>query len=384
MPSNPPPHVMAPSTPLHVQTSEDIQGTIRRLTALAVNGLVSMFDAEKQLFCFKLKRTANGAVREGISRRYTMITLMGLHRLEESGGSSPIQIKPVFELLLPNTDWVDNVGDLGLLLWLCAFVAPSRVEELIQRLSIKTALDRFRDAQHGSTMELAWFLSGLSHASLACPAKLPDMRDLAIKTYRLLRKNQGEQGIFGHVAKSENIADIFRKRIGHFADQVYPIYAMTKFWQAFHYEKAAEKALDCALAICEAQGPQGQWWWHYDSSNGQVVGKYPVYSVHQHGMAPLVLFALGEAIQSDFSPWIYKGLQWINDNELDVDLEDASANVVWRCISGSTAQRYWRVAVAKMTGGHVRPSRERMNVLFECRPYELGWLLYAFAGRDGQ
>ncbi len=24
-----------------------------------------------------------------------------------------------------------------------------------------------------------------------------------------------------------------------------------------------------------------------------------------------------------------------------------------------------------------------LKVLFECRPYELGWLLYAFAGRDG-
>jgi hypothetical protein len=374
--------LMAPNTPIRVQSSEDVQRTAGRLTALAVKGLVPMFDPEKQLFCFKLKKTATGALREGLSRRYTMITLMGLHRLEESGANSPIEIMPVFDGLLADTDWVDSVGDLGLLLWLCALVAPERLEEVVHRLDVKSALYRFRDARHGSTMELAWFLSGLSHASLASPGKMADLRALAVETYRLLRKNQGEQGVFAHVAKSENIADLFRKKIGCFADQVYPIYAMTKFWQAFQHENAAEKALDCALAICEAQGPLGQWWWHYDSSKGQVVGRYPVYSVHQHGMAPMVLFALGEAIQSDFSPWIHKGLQWISDNELDFDMEDTSANVVWRCIAGSTAQRYWRAAMAKLKRREDGPSRG-MQVLFECRPYELGWLLYAFAGRSG-
>jgi len=384
MSSNLASRVMAPNAPIHVQPSADVQRAIRRLTALAVNGLVPMFDAEKQLFCFKLKQTATGTVREGLSRRYTMITLMGLHRMEESGASSPVEIMPVFDGLLANTDWVDNVGDLGLLLWLCALVAPQRLEEVAHRLDVKSALTRFRDARHGSTMELAWFLTGLSHASLASPEQLTDLRDLAVETYRLLSKNQGEQGIFRHVAKRENIADIFRKGIGCFADQVYPIYAMTKFWQAFQFEKAAEKALDCALAICEAQGSLGEWWWHYDSSNGLVAGRYPVYSVHQHGMAPMVLFALGEAIQSDFSPWIYKGLQWISDNELDFDLEDSPANVVWRCISVSTAHRYWKAAIAKLTRREDRRSRDGVRVLFECRPYELGWLLYAFAGRGSQ
>jgi hypothetical protein len=384
MSSSSAPHMMLPTAPIHVQPPEDAQRTARRLTALAVKGLVLMFDPEKQLFCFKLKKTATGAVREGLSRRYTMITLMGLHRLEESGANSPVKVMPVFEGLLTNIDWVDNIGDLGLLLWLCALVAPQRLEEVAERLDIKSALSRYRDARHGSSMELAWFLSGLSHGSLASPEKLSDLRDLAVETYRLLRKNQGEQGIFGHVAKSENLADIFRKGIGCFADQVYPIYAMTKFWQAFQYEKAAEKALDCALAICEAQGSLGQWWWHYDSSDGRVVGRYPVYSVHQHGMAPMVLFTLGEAIQSDFSPWIYKGLQWISDNELDFNMEDASANVVWRCISGSTARRYWKATIAKLTRREDRQSRDGIRVLFECRPYELGWLLYAFAGKGGQ
>jgi hypothetical protein len=365
-----------------IPSSEEIQRTIHRLNLMAVNGLVPMFDAERQLFCFKLKQTENGLVREGLSPRYTVITLMGLHRLEESGASSPIEIKRVFDALLANTDWVDNIGDLGLLLWLCALVAPDRLAELERRLEVASALSRFRDARQGRTMELAWFLSGLSHGNLARPNSLPESRDLAVETYSRLVRNQGEQGVFGHSARNKSIAGMVRGGIGSFADQVYPIYAFTKFSQACHYAEAIERARACALNICEAQGSLGQWWWHYDSSTGRVVDGFPVFSVHQHGMGPMTLFTLGEAIKSDFSPWIYKGLQWLRDNELGIDMENAAGNLVWRCISRTTGKKYWNTAAALLTQREDRNSSHGLHVLYECRPYELGWLLYAFADKD--
>jgi hypothetical protein len=364
------------------QVSDEMRGTIHRLTTLAVNGLVPMFDPEKQLFCFTLKKTERGMAREGISRRYTVITLMGLHRLEESGAASPIPIKPVFDGMLANLDWVDNVGDLGLLLWLCALVAPDRLAELERRLEVKTALTHSRQARQGNTMELAWFLTGLSHGSLACPEKAQHMKDLAFETYRMLVKNQGEHGVFGHLASNGGAVSMIRNRVGSFADQVYPIYAMTKFSQAYGDKNAMERAFDCALTICEAQGARGQWWWHYNSSNGQVAGRFPVFSVHQHGMAPMVLLELGEAIQSDFSPWILKGLQWIRVNELAFDMEDAATNVVWRSIYRSTPRRMWSTAMAFLAQREDPETRRGLKIMYECRPYELGWLLYAFAKWD--
>jgi hypothetical protein len=98
----------------------------------------------------------------------------------------------------------------------------------------------------------------------------------------------------------------------------------------------------------------------------------------------MVLFALGEAIKSDFSPWIYKGLQWLKDNELDFDMEDAPASLVWRCINKPTSKRYWSTAVSVLSAREDRKSRQALNVLYECRPYELGWLLYAFADKGSQ
>lgn len=384
MSSNWPLHAITATEQTEMKRQDDFQRIVHQLNKLAVKGLVPMLDPEKQLFCFKMKKTAIGLVREGISPRYTAITLMGLHRLEQSGEKSPVDIKAVFNALLGNMDWVNNIGDLGLLLWLCALVGPDLLDEIDGQLEIKSALTRFRDARQRRTMELSWFLAGLSHQALARPEKLAETRDIAVETYQRILRNQGKEGIFGHLGGNQGIAGILRSDIGSFADQVYPIYALTKFVQAYGDNKAIKRALDCALTICEAQGSLGQWWWHYDSSKGQVAESFPVFSVHQHAMGPMALLTLGEAVQSDFSPWIYKGLQWIDDNELGLDMKDDSANVVWRCIERTRPNRIWNAAVNLVARREDRESRGGLRTLFECRPYELGWLLYAFANWNGE
>src|SRR5207248_880072 len=144
------------------------------------------------------------------------------------------------------------------------------------------------------------FLAGISHLKLAGFSSLPELTDLAVRAWRLLEANRGPHGLFGHQAV-RGVFGTLRGRIGTFADQVYPIYALTRFAQAFGEAKALACAVDCAEAICRLQGPLGQWWWHYDSRTGRVTSKYPVYSVHQDAMAPLALLPLGEIGARDFS-----------------------------------------------------------------------------------
>jgi hypothetical protein len=372
---------------LQAPQSGEVQTTIQRFVALAVRGLVPMFDQQKQLFCYSVKKTGDGMVREGLSPRYTMMTLMGLHRLEESGGTSPIAIQPVLEGLLENLDWLEDIGDLGVLLWTCALLAPERLANLEVRIPLDTALARYRSAQRGVTMDLAWFLTGLSNWALACPEQQPRLRDLAYQTFALLKKNRGEQGFFGHLARGGSMIGVTRGRIGSFADQVYPVYAMTRFYQAYQEESALQMALQCGRGLCEAQGSLGQWWWHYDSLGGGVLEGYPVFSVHQHAMGPMTLFALGEATQYDFTPWIYRGLEWINsENELGFNMEDDAIQVIWRCQYRSTSQIKTYLKAALNLGDAARPyeAKKDLKVLYECRPYELGWLLYAFAARSGK
>ena len=372
---------------LAVPPACEAQATVQRFVALALRGLVPMFDQEKQLFCYSLKKTERGLVREGLSPRYTMMTLMGLHRVEEAGGVSSIEIKPALEALLANLEWVKDIGDLGVLLWTCALIAPERLAELEGRIELETALARYPSAKRGVTMELAWFLTGLSNWALACPEKQSRLKDLAFQTFALLKKNRGEQGFFGHLTRSASVSGMVRGRIGSFADQVYPIYAMTRFSQAYQEESALQMALQCGRGLCEAQGSLGQWWWHYDSLSGRVLEGYPVFSVHQHAMGPMTLFALGEAAQCDFTPWIDRGLKWINaENELGFNMEDDAAQVIWRCQyrSASQVKTYLKAALSRGDTAKPYEAKKDLKVLFECRPYELGWLLYAFASRTGQ
>jgi len=357
---------------------------IGELNDLAVRGLVTMFDAESRLFCYRLRCRESGWVQEGLSHRYTMMTLLGLHQYEVKGKQSPVEVRPVLERLLDDTGWIDNLGDLGLLLWACALLWPERLRRTCASVDVRSAIHRFREGREGRTMELAWLLSGIAHARLAWPGELPELTDLAAETYRLLKKNHGKHGIFGHLARNRTFAGALRGHIGSFADQVYPIYALTKFAEAYRAPAALQMARTCAEAICQAQGPLGQWWWHYNSATGKVFERYPVYSVHQDGMAPMALFALGEATQADFTEPIYRGLRWIaGQNELGCDLRVPGDHIIWRSVfHGSRHRRISSRARTAAGLGRSGESTEDLKTTFECRPYHFGWLLYAFAGRE--
>lgn len=134
-----------------------------------------------------------------------------------------------------------------------------------------------------------------------------------------------------------------------------------------------------AEKMCELQGPMGEWSWHYDSVTGRVVSRYPVFSVHQHAMGPMMLFAASEATGIDFSSAIHKGLAWISNNELRQDFVEPSLGLVWRCIYLDRLDAWTDAALRFMQLRQGPVSASRLKVRYECRPYELGWLLYAFA-----
>jgi len=354
---------------------------IRDLAALSLRGLVPMFDANQQLFCHRLLATRNGLVSEGISQRYTIMTLLGLRELESAGVKTPFDIRGIYNTFAADPKWIQGAGDLGLQIWLTAIFDPDNLGSLFQSANCGKALERSADAKQGRTMELAWFLTGLAYAAEANPKLAGDWKDLSAETFHRLSENQGEYGLFGHLSVGKSLSGRLRGRIGSFADQVYPIIALSKFGKVFHVEDALRSALDCARAICNAQGKFGQWWWLYDAKTGRVSSRYPVYSVHQHAMAPMCLFAVEEATGHSFQEYIYRGLRWIyGENELAVDMRDNAQNLIWRCVLPVNRQsRFLEMAksflLPRAERNHVGP----LEVLYEQRPYEYGWLLYAFA-----
>jgi len=351
------------------------------LLSFASRGLVPMFDAKRQQFCHRLLRTNDGLVIEDLSPRYTIMTLLGLRELELTGMRSQFDVRSIYSSFVGDTDWIDGIGDLGLLIWLTSAFEPDRVQNILDRFEYDTALEKYPDARTARTMELAWFLAGLAHAAETSSKLLSALMDVSVETYHRIEGNQGEYGFFGHMGTKNSLAGRLRGAIGSFADQVYPIYAISKFAKAFQVEDPLGRALECASAICRAQGDLGQWWWLYDSISGRTSSRYPVYAVHQHGMAPMALFAVEEATGQSFRNSISKGLNWIyGANELRADMRDAETNLIWRCIQPKKTQsKYWEMATSLVRAPHEDFSVDSLKVLYEQRPYEYGWLLFAFA-----
>ncbi len=356
-----------------------IQPDIPALNALALRSLGSLYEAKEQLFSRCVTLTEDGFHREESSRKRTIIALLGLQRLANSGETPSFDMSPIRESVLADTSWVKSAGDLGLLAWFTAECAPDTLGKLLEDLDFEKALDTYSDGRQACTRGLAWFLAGIAHARLSNPGNLPDLTDVAVDAYHLLQDNQSEGGIFGNGASPGFLREIFCNRIGTFTDQIYSIYAMTMFARAFQIEEPLGSALSCANAVRALQGDLGQWWYLYDKRGSRVVNRYPLFSLHQEGIAPLGLLALGEATGQDFHESIYKGLTWSGSaNELGHNDRNVDHGLRWDSIgpSGKLAT-YWEGARSLLKLPQM-PEAERLKVRYAARPDHFGWILYAF------
>ena len=182
-----------------------------------------------------------------------------------------------------------------------------------------------------------------------------------------------------------------RSHVACFADQVYPIQALSEYTRAGGHPQALAIAADCAARVCELQGPAGQWWWHYDARTGTVLEEYPVYAIHQDAMAPMALFALSRAGGPQHELAVTRGMEWLTAApELDGGgLIDASNATLWRKVARrepNKTSRYLHAAVSRFREGARVPGLDRLFppgvVDCEDRPYHWGWFLYAWANRQ--
>jgi hypothetical protein len=362
-----------------VDNNRDSEIDIRKLLHLALTGLRQMYHQDTKMFCYRTELKGGVLVKKGISRTNTLITLIGIRKAELAGYQSPVDTGPILNMLRDAVTNFNSVGDMGLYLWLISMYGPEKFESHNFRIDLASALRRYPDAKQNRTMELSWLLSGLSEAAIACPA-MRAYSEVAANTFRLINANQESSGLFRHSSKAGSLSGRVRSRIASFADQIYPIYAFARFCEAYAVARAGAQAVHCAKTICELQGPLGQWWWHYDVVEGTVIGQYPVYSVHQDGMAPMGLLALSRVSGIDFAPAVYKGLNWIfGQNELKLDLRETKLSVVWRNIHTPAHKRYLAETASFFFGRRPPFVENGLRVLYECHPYHLGWLLFALA-----
>ena len=362
-----------------LRLSKPLHKVVGGFRSLAIRALRRMYLPEQGLFAYRFRRDASGDRLEGISRRYSAIVLIALADEPEEVSSEILAGQNIQDvcsrLLLSIRQWSD-VGEVALTLWAARAMHHPHAWIALDRLKSLAPSER-----PCPTVEVSWALTAL----------VVEGEDMVVEALAdqlaesLLTAFQEDSDLFPHWPAGTAPSSL-RAHVACFADLVYPIHALASYYRATYNTDALHVARRCAQRMCELQGAQGQWWWHYDVRTGRVVERFPIYAVHQDAMAPMALFVLQEVSGEDYAPAIQHGLQWLIDPpEIPGSLIDAQTGVIWRKIARHEPGKLARSLQAAASGLHPALRVPGLDIVLrpghidhECRPYHLGWILYAW------
>lgn len=368
-------------------TTRPAPALIGRLLALAPTGLAAGYLPGTGEFAQTVRGVAGPdgvTVRaEGVNLRYAAMAVLGLHRVAEETQRATLAGRTAAQVCAGLVDRAvadDDAGAVALVAWAQAEVLGSADPRLLDRLRAMLAAGPL------PAVAVAW--AAVAAVEADGYADTGDLLDTAVG---LLLAHQGRQGLFPHVLPPQQ-QPRWRAHVGSFADQVYPLQALARASALRERPDWLGAAELTAQRLVDLQGPQGQWWWHYDARTGAVVERYPVYSVHQHAMAPMVLRDLREAGGRDHTAAVELGLGWLERHpEVVEELVADRWGLVWRKVGRREPPKAARALGAAATAIHPSLRLPGLDTVLppgvvdhECRPYELGWLLYAWSERGGR
>jgi hypothetical protein len=361
------------------------------LAHVALQVLPAMRDEASGLFAHKTFLEGDRYVNREPNVLYSVVSLVGILQQRHRAPDEVVPLGPALDACHAGAAQGVRISTLGNLVWACTMADDRRGASVTRRL--REALDPPSQA----TSDLGQALYGL----VAAAESLPEERDAALRA--------SEACVRELLARFSASADLFRgspvrvklrprrglieRGITSFANQVYPLHGLASYYR-FTGERAPDALVRVAGRVVDAQGPRGQWWWLYSPNTSRVLEGYPVYSVHQDGMAFLGLVPLSELGLGRYDEALALGLDWLfGANELSTSLVEDDPPFVFRCIQrtggdadgpyGMSKANFARVLARSARPGsvpdqtHAEP--ERLEVLRECRSYHLGWILYADA-----
>ena len=351
------------------------------LIALAVAGLPQSYVGGTFAQTVRAVETPTGRIvrPEGRNLRYAAIVALGAARVDE-GAQRAIcagRTAAAFaESLVPQAESSDDVGSVALVAWAVAEVAEAASESLFERLR-----NVFASGAPISTVECSWLIT----AALAA-RHLSDTDDLAQAAAARLMAAQGPGGLFPHMLPAHAMGRL-RAHVGCFADQVYPIQALARFSVAMG-EPAALAAADAVrrahLPICRARRamvvalrlPA-------TATSSKATRSTACTSTRWRRWRCSTCRRPAAAITARRSPRACAGSR--RGRRSDGDLVSHADRLVWRKVGRSEPRKAVRAIAAVTTA--LRPGLHLpgLDALFapgpidhECRPYELGWLIYAW------
>jgi hypothetical protein len=359
--------------------SNSTSGLEARVVETSLRTLPRMIVPGTRSFCLQLARDNSRPEFAPIySPRYSIMCLLGLERARRAGLVSSLDLDSLFDAAVRSLPEL-TVGDVGLLLWFAARRESAQADMIAKALEQKLAqtdLDRLQG------MEIGWLITGTAFYEAFASMRAFDAGRRLVEYF--FQKRISPSGLAWHLGHG------WRRRFPNFATQIYSVHALSIRARLHKDERCGEQAIAIASKLKALQRENGGWPWLYDAMRGIVVEPFEVYSVHQHAMGPMGLLELNEATGFDVRDMLRRSMSWLErNNELQFPMIDENTGLIYRSIRRRPPRDrfaiYSRVARSfaglRVDDGHCEniPGLE-MNLT--CRPYELGWALEAWTGRD--
>jgi hypothetical protein len=366
--------------------SSGMRNQMDQLAILARTLLPAMLDSASGLFPQKAVWTSNGLHPMGANVLYSAMSAIGIQADSRDEASRMVDLGSTLNALYERARrGSSSLSALAATTWALAVARDDRTNLLLQ-----TIQRRFR-ASKSSSMELGLVLSALAAFIEGFPGSRSEPATIAVAAqHELVNRFSDSSQLFRGSSAALRPRRAAHLKMTSFASQVYPIHGLA------HFARAAEtppptQILRAADRLVEMQGPLGQWWWIYSSSTGAVVEGYPVYAVHQDAMAFMALAPLQNLGLRSYARELAGGLQWIfGGNELGTSLPDFERVFISRCIQrrGGDADGQFGMSRSQLrrallgswgfgSSAALEASPHELEILQECRPYHLGWILYA-------
>jgi hypothetical protein len=390
------PELKQESLPTKVlQPSQAHRKRVKDVVVFSLRALENMYQDNCLRFCYTILRDAP---RERVpSFRYTAITLLGLDAAKRSGLPVVFPVDRICtDLAIRAADETD-LGNKALALWAALKLRSGAADQALHSLLAHDGFITATDQGLIHTTELAWAVYGLAMAcadmNVSGGGVLGRNRKNAVKKrleealQTLSLQRNATTGLFqcaGIPNGNARLRDKLKTTSGFFDSQVYGAMALAESSAALEAPDLLDEAHKTVRALLKRQGPNGEWPWHYDIRSGAIIDPYPIFSVHQDGMGPMVLLDVGERLGVEFQEPVERSLQWVfGSNEIGTSMIDRELEVIWRGLGRKGIRRYILQASRLLHYG-LSSSARLLNafpgtaIIYECRPYHLGWLLYAF------
>lgn len=359
---------------------------MRELADVALRALPLMFDERLGLFSHKAMPEGDRLVNLGINPYYSAASMVGVLSQSDVAPESVVPVGKALDALHRECRQAAGGPLLGTTLWAGALAGDRRAADLVGALERSFGIEGAESAALGQVIK-GLVVGAETFAEVRDPAL-----DLAGRcAAELLGRHSAEAAIFRAMPRrASGLRSLMGARITSFASQVYPLLGLSALYA--HRGEAPPPALRAtADFLARSQGPLGQWWWLYAPSTAAVLEGYPVYSVHQDGMAFMGLAPVEGLGEGSYREALALGVEWLERNELSTPLVEREPPFICRNIqrAGSDADAAFGIGCANLArvvarslsprprGDRIDADPKALEPLRECRSYHLGWLLYA-------